>query len=230
MVVTEAMTGLHGRTFAAVLFDNDGTLVDSRQSVLRSWVSWAGEMGVDPLALQGFHGMPAADIITAVAPGIEDPAGALDRITELELADREGVVALPGVADLVAALRTGSVPYAVATSATRDLADVRLAAAGIEADTVVSFDDVQRGKPAPDPFLLAAERLGADPADCLVVEDAVSGVLAGRAAGCAVLAVTTTTPAAELREAGADLVVDSLAEVAFHVTGARVSLVGLAQG
>ncbi|MGO1166127.1 MAG: HAD family hydrolase [Janibacter sp.] len=205
------------RTFAAVIFDNDGTLVDSTGSVVRSWVRWAQEHDVDPQRLDGFHGVPAASIIEAVAPQL-DAATAFARIEALEMADVEGVLALPGVLAAVADL--ADVPVAVATSATRGLAAVRLEAAGIEIDEVVTIDDVTRGKPAPDPFLEAARRLGVDPADCLVCEDAPSGVAAAKEAGCAVLAVTTTTPASGLT--GADLVVESLADVTFTAEGGRV--------
>ena len=210
-------SAVSGRTFAAVIFDNDGTLVDSTGSVVRSWVRWAQEHEVDPQQLDGFHGVPAASIIETVAPQL-DPATAFARIEALEMADVEGVVALPGVLAAVADL--ADVPVAVATSATRGLAAVRLEAAGIEIDEVVTIDDVTRGKPAPDPFLEAARRLGVDPADCLVCEDAPSGVAAAKEAGCAVLAVTTTTPASGL--AGADLVVESLADVTFAAEDGRV--------
>lgn len=205
------------RTFAAVIFDNDGTLVDSTGSVVRSWVRWAQEHDVDPQQLDGFHGVPAAAIIEAIAPQL-DPVTAFARIEALEMADVADVVALPGVLAAVADL--ADVPVAVATSATRGLAAVRLEAAGIEIDEVVTIDDVTRGKPAPDPFLEAARRLGVDPADCLVCEDAPSGVTAAKEAGCAVLAVTTTTPASGLT--GADLIVESLADVTFTAEDGRV--------
>ena len=120
--------------------------------------------------------------------------------------------------DAIAAI--GDAPAAVVTSATHELARVRLAAAGIGIAQVVTFDDVERGKPYPDPFLLAAQRLGVDPADCLVCEDAPSGITAARAAGCAVLAVTTTSEAGALSDA--DLVVSSLVDVTFAVVDGRV--------
>lgn len=211
------MESLADRTFAAVLFDNDGTLVDSTGSVERSWVRWAVEHDIDPRTLVGHHGMPAPAIIASVAPHL-DPQQAFARIEQLEVDDVEGVVALPGVLDAIAAI--GDAPAAVVTSATRELARVRLAAAGIGIAQVVTFDDVERGKPHPDPFLLAARRLGVDPADCLVCEDAPSGIVAARAAGCAVLAVTTTSTAEELGDA--DLVVSSLADVVFEVVDGRV--------
>lgn len=211
------MDSLADRTFAAVLFDNDGTLVDSTGSVTRSWVTWAQEHDVDPSRLVGFHGVPAASIIAAVAPDV-DAAAAFARIEQLETDDVGDVVALPGVLDAVDDL--AGAPVAVVTSATRGLAHVRLAAAGIAVDEVVTIDDVQRGKPAPDPFVEGARRLGVDPADCLVCEDAPSGIVAARAAGCSVLAVTTTSTPDELGDA--DLVVSSLADVVFEVVDGRV--------
>lgn len=205
------------RTFAAVIFDNDGTLVDSTDAVVRSWVAWAQEHDVDPYALRGFHGVPAAGIIEAVAPHL-DQAAALARIEELEVADVDGVVALGGARAATEALPDHL--KAVATSATRPLAEARLTAAGITPPPVtVTVEDVERGKPAPDPFVVAARRLGVDPAECLVVEDAPSGVTAARAAGCAVLAVTTHHTPDEL---DADLVVGSLADVRLVVEDDRV--------
>ena len=205
------------RTFAAVLFDNDGTLVDSSGPVVRSWVQWAREHDVDPYALQGFHGVPAAGIIAAVAPHL-DPEAALARIDEIEVSDVDGVVALPGALAALDALP--DTHKAIVTSAGRPLAEARLAAAGLTAppDTV-TIEDVERGKPSPDPFVLAAQRLGADPADCLVVEDAPSGIEAAQAAGCAVVAVTTNHTPDELP---ADLVVGSLADLTFTVVDGRV--------
>lgn len=212
------------RSYAAVLFDNDGTLVDSRGSVERSWITWALEHGIDPRSLVGFHGVPAVDIIAAVAPDV-DPVAGLARIDALEIADTEGVVALPGTQQAVAAISPAGLPvrHAVATSAGRELAEVRLQAAGFAIpEAFVTVEDVERGKPDPAPFRLAAERLGVDPADCLVCEDAPSGIAAARAAGCTVLAVTTTSTPDELTDA--DLVVSSLAEVRFSRDGDRVRL------
>jgi sugar-phosphatase len=209
---------LADRTFAAVIFDNDGTLVDSQASVVRSWVRWAQEHDIDPYSLQGFHGVPAAGIIAEVAPHL-DAEAALARIDEIEVGDVEGVVAIAGAEAALASLPDSM--KAVATSATRPLAEVRLAAAGLTPPPVtITIEDVERGKPAPDPFVLAAQRLGVDAADCLVVEDAPSGITGARAAGCAVLAVTTTSPAEDL--ADADLVVGSLGDVVLVVEGGRI--------
>lgn len=202
------LTPLFGRRFAAVLFDSDGTLVDSTPAVERSWRTWAERMGFEGPDLDTFHGRPAATTIEAL---VEEPhrAAALELITQLELGDVEGVVPLPGAVESLAALPGAQV--AIATSCTQPLALARLGAAGIDIPAVlVTVDDVERGKPAPDPYRLAAKRLDVDPADCLVVEDAVSGITAAKAAGCTVLALLTTT-ARQLIDA--DLVVADLSEI-----------------
>lgn len=217
-VEPRGLAALSDRTFGGVIFDMDGTLVDSTPAVLRSWVTWAKELGIDPLRLQGFHGVPAATIAAQFVPA-QDLDRSLQRITELEINDVDDIVVLPGAAEALAAL--ASAPNAIATSCTRPLADARIGASGLVApDVVVTVDDVTRGKPHPDPFLLAAERLGLDPADCLVVEDAPLGLQAARAAGCAVLAVVTTSPVDELGDA--DAVVPNLSAVRFAVDGGRV--------
>ncbi|NYJ75770.1 HAD-IA family hydrolase [Allobranchiibius huperziae] len=212
---------LTGRTFRAVLFDNDGTLVDSMPAAARAWVQWADEHDVPRSALEGIAGMPAAAIIAKVAPGVE-PVAALARIEELELRDTADVVALPGAVEAVEATRDRC---AIVTSATGDLAAARLSAAGIPTPTrLVTADDITRGKPDPEPFLIAARLLGVEPDQCLVVEDAPNGLTAARAAGCATLALTTSHTAHEL---DADLVVASLADVVFESTsaGLRVRVV-----
>jgi sugar-phosphatase len=210
---------LDGRPFAAVVFDMDGTLIDSTAVVVRSWVRWAQEHDVDPRRLQGFHGVPAAAIVAELLPAHRHE-DAVARITELELGDTDGIDVLPGAAEALAALAPDR--SAIATSCTAPLASARIAASGLVAPRVlVTADDVERGKPHPDPVLLAAERLGVDPRDCLVVEDAPGGLAAARAAGCSTLAVVTTTPREELVEA-ADAVVTDLSHVAFTHSGGGV--------
>lgn len=205
------------RSFAAVIFDMDGTLVDSTPAVVRSWMTWAQERGIPAERLLGWHGVPAASIVSALVPP-EEVDDALARITELEVGDVADIVVLPGVLDAFDALVGAH--FAIATSCTRDLADARIGAAQLPSpEVVVTVDDVTHGKPDPEPFLTAAARLGVDPADCLVVEDAPMGLQAARSAGCATLAVTTTTPAEELE---ADLVVTDLSQVRFEVTDGRI--------
>jgi sugar-phosphatase len=181
-------------TFAAVISDLDGVLVDSTAPTVRSWRAWGERHGIDGEALQAVnHGRPGRAVIAEHVS-----AAQLDAETEwlarTETEDTDGVVAYPGAADVLALPRV-----AIGTSCTAPLARARLAAAGLPVpEVLVTSDQVARGKPAPDTFLLAAERLGVDPAACLVFEDAPAGIAAARAAGMSVWAVTTTHGAAEL--------------------------------
>ncbi|WP_256839367.1 HAD-IA family hydrolase [Ornithinimicrobium faecis] len=207
--------------FAAVLFDNDGTLIDSRAAVVRSWLAWAADHGVPPESLIGFHGVPSSGIVASVAPHL-DPVTATTDIDRRELADTEGVVALPGAAEAVAAVGWRG---AIVTSASRALLTVRLEAAGFSApEVLVTADDITRGKPDPEPYLIGAEMLGVNPSRCLVIEDAPAGLRSRRAAGAATVAVVTTSTREEL-EPLADLVVEDLSELAFALSddGVRVS-------
>jgi len=215
-----------GRTFDAVLFDMDGTLIDSVPAVDRNWRRWAAEHGLpDPDEFQIQHGTPARTLIAELLPA-EQVETAYERIHALELEDNEGVTILPGTRDALATLPPER--QAIVTSCTRPLAAARMEASGLEAPSVVvTADDVARGKPDPDPFLLGAERLGVDPARCLVVEDAPAGIAAAHAAGCATLVVTGTHSAAELAAArpAPDALATGLAAVRFVVgpDGVRVT-------
>lgn len=194
-----------GRVFQGVLFDMDGTLVDSTMAVNRSWQRWADEIGIGALFAGVQHGRPAREMVADLVPADQVEAG-IARVGELELSDTNDITILPGAAELMASLPEER--RAIVTSCTHDLCRIRLAAAGFEAPaTVVTIEDTAKGKPAPDPFLEAADRLGLDARQCVVIEDAPAGLAAGRAAGCATIGVVGTHSAAEL---DADLVVPSL--------------------
>lgn len=209
----DADADIFRREFDAVLFDLDGTLVDSTASVVRSWRRFAEHFDVSMEALHANHGQPARTLVSLLLPA-ERGAEAIAHVTALEVADAVGLSPIRGAADFFA-----SVPVehrAIVTSGSVPIATARLAAAGYERPAVfVTVDDVVNGKPDPEPFLLAAERLGVDPSRCLVVEDAPAGIAAARAAGCAVIALTGTTAEEELT---ADLVVDGLDAVRLEVT------------
>jgi mannitol-1-/sugar-/sorbitol-6-phosphatase len=209
-------------SFGGVLLDLDGTLIDSIPAVVRSWGRWCEEYDVDPVRLTGFHGVTASNVIAHLLPE-ERRAEAFARIREIEVADVEGIVLLPGAADLLAALADGGVPTGIVTSGTSDLAEARIAATGLTRPrALVTASDVERGKPWPDPWLEGARRLGVDPTDCVVVEDAVAGLRAARAARCrALVAVLGTTPLDELVPE-ADLVVPDLTHLTASVEGGRV--------
>jgi sugar-phosphatase len=186
-------------TFAAVLSDLDGVLVDSGADVERVWREWAVEQGLDPDDVgRASHGVPGRQVIERVAPWLDAVAEA-ERVDALHA--RAGGTALPGAAELLASVS----PLAVVTSCSPPLAAARFEAAGLSAPAVLITSDVTpRGKPHPDPYLAAASALGVPPRGCLVIEDAPAGVAAGRAAGMTVWAVTTTHSASEL--SAADLV------------------------
>lgn len=208
---------LIGQEFEGVIFDMDGTLIDSTPAVLRAWSLWAAEHDLTPEDIEGNHGVPSAGVVRKVLPEHRHES-AIERIDALELEDVQGITVLPGAAEALASLSEAK--NAIATSCSLPLAEARIAAAAlVPPSIVVTADDVVRGKPAPDPFLLAAKHLGVDPNRCLVVEDAPAGLQAARAAGCWTLAVVTTTPIEELE---ADAVVQNLADVTFEVTAADV--------
>lgn len=214
-----AMAVLHGKR---ILFDIDGTLVDSTATVERSWGAWAEEYGVDyEEVLKVCHGRRTEDTVAQfVAPTVRVAATA--RLLALqELADVDGVLALPGARRLLDALPPSH--WAAVTSGPRTLMAARLAAANLPApELLVGAEDVSEGKPNPESYLKAAAALGLDARECVVVEDAPAGIGAGRAAGAQVLAVSTTHRATDL--ADADVVVADLSCVDVEVTSTGVAL------
>ena len=215
MVATLAGQFPH-RRFSGVLFDMDGTLIDSTGAVLRSWMRWAEEFDLEPAALAGSHGRTSINTIDAVMPERTDAErlAAHARIREIELADTDGIVALRGAREVLARLDELAVPHAIVTSCERELAAVRTAATRLPRPTVVvTASDVSHGKPGPEPYQLGASRLGLDPSQCVVVEDATAGLVSGRAAGAGlVVAVLGTTPLEVLAQ-DADVVVESVADI-----------------
>jgi sugar-phosphatase len=183
-----------------VLSDLDGVLVDSHASIMRAWRWWTGRRGLGDGAADAVpQGRPSGDVIAALAPDA-DAAAESRAIDRYQAEDTDGVVALPGAADLLA--RFGPDRVAIVTSCTAPLAAARLRAAGLQPPAVlVTADRLARGKPHPEGYLLAARELGADPADCVVLEDAPAGIEAGRAAGMRVVGVLTTHSPGELAAA-----------------------------
>jgi sugar-phosphatase len=198
------------RVIRAVLFDLDGVLVESREATERVWVAWARDNGIDEGELRAaMHGVRSVEVVRALRPESDFVAEAAE-IERVQAEDVAGLRAIPGAAEALLALREDRV--AVVTSATRALATARLRAVGLTPPAVVVHaEDVSRGKPDPEGYLTAASRLGVDPAQALVVEDAPPGIEAGRAAGAAVVGVTSTHAAAEL--AAADVVIATLEEL-----------------
>ena len=185
-------TDLPQRAFAAFLFDMDGTILTSIKAAERVWGQWAASHGLDVEAfLPTIHGKRTEETIRALElPGV-DPVREAAFITRAEIEDVAGVEAIAGVAAFLASLPPER--WAIVTSAPRLLAEARIAAAGLPVpEVLVAAEDVERGKPAPDPFLLGARRLGVAPADCLVFEDTLAGLRSAAAAGMASIVVTTT--------------------------------------
>jgi mannitol-1-/sugar-/sorbitol-6-phosphatase len=198
------------RRVAAVLFDLDGVLVESREATERVWLAWAQINSIEEGALRSaMHGVRSGDVVRALRPDLDAVAEA-DEIERRQAEDVDGLMAIPGAVAALGALKGDRV--AVVTSGTRPLALARLAAVGIEPPSVIVFaDDVSRGKPDPEGYLTAARRLGADPAEALVVEDAPPGIEAAKAAGMAAVALPSTHTREELGRA--DVVLDSLEEL-----------------
>lgn len=176
----------------AVLLDMDGTLVNSHAAVEAAWRAWARDNGMDPAAVLAVcHGPDAATTVRRFLPdiGAEELARHVAAHLERECALADGVLPAPGAPELVARLNERSLPWGVVTNAHLRLARARLGAAGIEAPVIVSFDDVERGKPHPDGYLLGVRRLGVEPRRVAGVEDSAPGLEAARAAGTLVVAV-----------------------------------------
>jgi sugar-phosphatase len=209
----------------AILFDIDGTLVDSTPVVERSWRTWAQEYGVDAgEVLRVCHGRRTEDTVAEfIAP--QQMEVAVARLQELELADFDGVMALPGAQQILEGLTPRR--WAAVTSGERDLMTRRLSAAQLPIpETIICAEDVAVGKPSPEGYLLAAAVLGLDAKHCVVVEDAPAGIAAGVAAGARVVAVTTTHTADQV--AGADVIVADLSCLRVELTDDGVVLNRLA--
>lgn len=194
----------------AILFDLDGVLVDSTVAVERVWRKWAHDRGVDAeCVMANAHGRRSIETIRITAPHLDAEQENL-AVERMEIADKEGIVAIPGARQLLMVLPRER--FIIVTSATSALASTRLEYAGLMApEHMITADDVTHGKPSPEPYLRGAAALGFAPADCVVFEDTPAGVQSGKAAGMRVIALTTTYPSAELKEA--DVLVDSLADV-----------------
>ena len=188
------MSPISDRTYAAFLFDMDGTLLTSIASAERCWARWAGQHGLDVAAfLPTIHGKRAVDTIRQLAlPGV-DPVAEAATLTRMEIEDVADIQPITGAAVFLNAVPANR--WAVVTSAPRALALARMQSAGLPPPPLmITAEDVENGKPAPDGYKLAARQLGFAPADCLVFEDAPAGIQAGVAAGADVLVITQTHP------------------------------------
>ncbi len=197
------------------LFDLDGTLVDSLPVVERSWCHWADRHGIDHQDVLNFiHGKQAITSLRYFLAGRpeEEIQAEFKYLEQIEATDTEGITALPGARELLEHLSEAQIPWAIVTSGSVPVAHARHKAAGLPTpDVFITAERVKRGKPEPDAFLLGAELLGLAPAECVVVEDAAAGVLAGLNAGSHVIAVNVPAGSPRLEEA--DFVLNTLTAI-----------------
>jgi HAD superfamily hydrolase (TIGR01509 family) len=200
-----------------VLFDCDGVLVDSDASVAQAWGRWARKYDLDPVEVGDMvHGRRAADTVDLLI-GAEHRAAALDDINAFEVQDAATVTPVPGAIELTGSM--AGARWAVVTSGNRILARARLSAAGIGLpEVMITADDVGNGKPDPEGYLAAADRIKVSAGRTVVFEDAVSGVLAARAAGVGIVVGV----GARALETDADVVVTDLQGVSWTGRGLRI--------
>jgi len=196
--------------FRGLLFDLDGVLVDSTPAVARVWAWWARQHGFDPdETVRQAHGRPSISTIRELLPNVNHEVENKE-LERREIEDVEDVIPLPGAVELLQAIPPQK--WAIVTSCTRRLAEVRIAAAGLpKPKRMITSNDIRYGKPHPEPYLKGAQILGVTGPDCAVIEDAPAGIRAGKAAGAHVVALRTTAGDEELRGAGADWIVDDCA-------------------
>ena len=202
----------------AVLFDLDGVLIDSTSCIVRHWKDWADQhsLEIDEI-MQAAHGIPTIDTIRMVAPYLDADKEA-EQFTAKEVSDTAGVFTIVGAHQILEGLPEGT--WAIVTSGSSALARARMTQAELPIPKIlVTADDVQHGKPAPEPYLVGAKLLGTSVEKCVVVEDAPAGVEAGVKAGMRVIGISSTHKHEVLLEIGADLVVDRLTDLNIRAIG-----------
>ncbi|HSJ86079.1 MAG TPA: HAD family hydrolase [Anaerolineales bacterium] len=205
----------------AILFDLDGTLVDSAFRVQRLWLEWGKRHGIEPQSIMGvMHGRRAGETIHIVAPhlSVEDELNILENE---EISDMAGVRSYGSAQTLLSQLSPKQ--WAIVTSGSFRVASARMKHVGLPTPEVfITGDDVNAGKPAPDGYLLAASRLNVSPFDCVVVEDAPAGIQAGKSAGMRVIAIASSISKEALSQA--DIVIQQLADLRFQVTSSNINI------
>ncbi|MEY4969949.1 MAG: hypothetical protein RLZZ277_180 [Actinomycetota bacterium] len=197
-----------------VLFDLDGTLIDSTPSITRSWSAVLNEIGISLDVLSSLHGQPSRQSLHRLLPdaSLEEIDHWAKKIERLEVEDTEGITLLPGARELFSHLDSQGIEWFIVTSCTRELGTARAHSVDLTLPAKsIFFDDVVKGKPHPDPYLLGLERLNLAASSALVLEDAPAGIKSGKAAGISVIAMVTTHSRESLHEA--DHISDSLFEI-----------------
>jgi sugar-phosphatase len=202
----------------ALLFDMDGVLIDSTPAVARVWTRWAHRYGFDPEEVVArAHGRPSITTVREYLPDADHEARNRE-IEQMEISDLEGIVPLPGALELLHSLPLDR--WAIVTSSTRALAEVRIRTAGLPLPRVfLTASDITQGKPHPEPYLKGAMKLGIDAPDCIVVEDVPAGVSSGKNAGMRVIAFTTTVEESALEAAGADWILQDCSGISTYSEG-----------
>jgi sugar-phosphatase len=197
---------------AAMLFDLDGVLINSTPAVSRVWRGWAVEHGFNPEEVVArAHGRPSLTTVREYVPDADHEAENRE-VERREIQDLDGVLPLPGALDLLGSLPSDR--WTIVTSCTRALAEVRIRAAGLPLpQKMITSNDIQHGKPHPEPYLKGAALLGFPAEDCIVLEDVPAGVRAGKSAAARVIAFTTTVQPLALEEAGANWILKNCSAV-----------------
>jgi len=199
-------------TADAMLFDLDGVLIDSTPAVARVWTQWAIKHGFEPeKTVREAHGRPSIESIRELLPDADHEAENRE-VERQEIEDTGGVVPLPGALELLNSLPSRR--WAIVTSCTRPLAEVRIRTAGLPVPPImITSSDITNGKPHPEPYIAGARALAFAPEACVVVEDVPAGIRSGKAAGARVIGLRTTLPDPDLIAAGADWLVDNCSRI-----------------
>lgn len=203
---------INNLTCDAILFDLDGVLIDSTRCIVRHWREWAARHNLDlSEILRVAHGIRTIETMRHIAPHLDVESEAV-QFTAHEVADTEGVVAIDGARRVLDAVPEGA--WAIVTSGSSALASARLKHAGLPIPSVlVTADDVARGKPDPEPYLIGAQRLGVAVDRCVVIEDAPAGIESAHRAGMRVIGIQSTHTREALLEKGTDVVVERLTQL-----------------
>lgn len=222
---TSVMTDLY---FDGLLFDLDGTLVDSSEVIGRAWGAFAlkYQIAIDEI-LPAIQGKPTHESISTLRPTASknDIEQDTKRLETMEANDTDGVVALPGAVELLNSLNRKHIPWAIVTSGTLPVATARIKVANLPFPKVlVTPEQVKQGKPDPEPYILGANNLGLDVKKCVVFEDAPAGIESGNRAGAKTVGVLTQFSRLELLEKNVDVCIANLQEVDISYNGSQAVL------